>query len=178
MLTVIALVLVGQAGALPPDRTAMIATARAAVERQDIPTAITTLEAARAANPGDPEILRLLGSAYAYAHRYPEAVATLSQAERLAPADLDIKAALARAYLWSGDRAAAERELAQIEARDPGNADARQIRAQLDTASETASSGRLRDDELARIDFQSRRQLSKNRDAGGNPPSLDRPDVA
>lgn len=141
MLAVIALVLVGQAGALPPDRAAMIATARAAVERQDIVTAVATLEAARAANPDDPEVLRLLGSAYAYAHRYPEALATLGTAERLAPADLDIKAALARAYLWSGDRASAERELAQIEARDPGNADARQIRAQLDTASETASSG-------------------------------------
>lgn len=37
---------------------------------------------------------------------------------------------------------------------------------------------RLRDDELARIDLQGRCQLAKDRDAGGNPPSLDRPDVA
>ncbi|HVJ03179.1 MAG TPA: tetratricopeptide repeat protein, partial [Sphingomonas sp.] len=87
----------------PTDREAAIADARAAVTRGDHPAAIARLEGARAALPDDPEILRLLGSAYAYAKRYPEAIATLRQARTLAPDDLDIRAALARAYLWSGD---------------------------------------------------------------------------
>lgn len=129
---VLPLLLAAQAQPAAPaaDRAAMIASARAAIERQDDRAAIATLETARAAHPDDPEILRLLGSAYAYDHRYPEAIATLRRAEQLAPADLDIKAALARAYLWSGDRDASRAEVAAIVARDPGNADAKQITAQ------------------------------------------------
>jgi YaiO family outer membrane protein len=127
--------------AAPADRAAVIASARAAIARQDNAAAIALLESARAASPQDPEILRLLGSAYAYAHRYPEAIATLSRAETLAPADLDIKAALARAYLWSGDRAAARREVAAIETSAPDNEDARQIGAQIDSASAVPGPG-------------------------------------
>ena len=137
---VIALVAAAQAEA-PADRAAVIASARAAIARQDYAAAIALLDSARAASPRDPEILRLLGSAYAYAHRYPEAIATLTRAETLAPADLDIKAALARAYLWSGDHAAARREVAAIAASAPDNEDARQIGAQIDRASAAPSSG-------------------------------------
>lgn len=115
----------------PADREAAIADARAAVARGDNAAAIARLEGARAVLPNDPEILRLLGSAYAYAQRHAEAIATLRQARALAPEDLDIRAALARAYLWSGDREAARSELAAIEARDPANAELAAIRGQL-----------------------------------------------
>lgn len=135
--------LVAQAGALPPDRAAMIASARAATERHDDAGAITTLEAARAANPEDPEILRLLGSAYARKSRYGDAISTLKQAEALAPNDLDIKAALARAYLWLGDRSAARREVEAIDLRDRGNEDARQITVQLDAAGRSPANRRF-----------------------------------
>lgn len=113
------------------DRSAAIGEARAAVARGDNAAAIARLEGARAAWPSDPEILRLLGSAYAYAQRHREAIETLRAAQALAPGDLDIRTALARAYLWSGDRVAARRELAAIEARDPGNAEVVAIRRQL-----------------------------------------------
>lgn len=128
---------------VPADRATAIASAHAAIARQDYAAAIALLESARAAQPQDPEILRLLGSAYAYSQRYPEAIATLTRAEALAPADLDIKASLARAYLWSGDHAAARREVAAIRASDPDNADARQIDAQIDSAAAAPRPGRL-----------------------------------
>lgn len=131
----IPLALAALAGALPPDRAAVIATARAAVERQDNAAAIAALEAERARNADDPEILRLLGTAYGYAHRYPEALATLARAEALAPADLDIKAAAARVNLWAGNIDAARRQVKAIEARDSMNADARDIRRQIDARS-------------------------------------------
>ena len=113
------------------DRATTIAEARAAVARGDNAAAIARLEAASTAWPNDPEILRLLGSAYAYSHRHREAISTLRAAQALAPEDLDIRASLARAYLWSGDRDAARRELAAIEARDPGNAELAAVRNQL-----------------------------------------------
>ena len=113
------------------DRTEQLTQVHAALARKDFALAIRVLEQANAAHPGDPEILRLLGSAYAFDKRFPEAIATLHQAASLAPADLDIHAALARAYLWSGDKAAAEREVSVIEERSPENADAIAIRQQL-----------------------------------------------
>ena len=116
---------------VPADRQAAIADARTAVSRGDHAAAIARLEGARAAFPNDPELLRLLGSTYAYARRYPEAIATLRRARALAPEDPDIRAALARAYLWSGDRDAARSELAAIEARDATNAELSAIRNQL-----------------------------------------------
>lgn len=114
----------------PVDRAAAIAEARAAIGRDDFPAAIAALERARAALPDDPEILRLLGSAYAFDKRYDAAIPTLERARGLAPEDLDIRAALARAYLWSGRKADALREVAAIEQRDPGNGDAAAIRKQ------------------------------------------------
>ncbi len=130
-LTLLASPAAASAQARVEDRDAVIAEARAAVARGDNVAAVARLEDARAASPDDPEILRLLGSAYAYAQRHREAIATLRAAQALAPEDLDIRAALARAYLWSGDRAAARRELVAIEARDPGNAELAAIRDQL-----------------------------------------------
>lgn len=115
----------------PDARSAAIAEARAAVARGDHGAAIARLERLRAAAPDDPEILRLLGSAYAYDKRYPEAIATLREAQRRAPEDLDIRTALARAWLWSGDREAAQRELDAIAARAPDNPDVAAIRNQL-----------------------------------------------
>lgn len=113
------------------SRDAQIAAARAALARKDEGEAIALLERADADFPDDPEIVRLLGSAHAFAGHYPQAIATLRRAQELAPADNDIAAALARAYLWSGDRAAAEREVAAIEQRAPGDAEAVAIRRQL-----------------------------------------------
>jgi len=126
----------GFAQTAPGNREAAIADARAAVTRGDNAAAIARLEGARAAHPDDPEILRLLGSAYAYAQRYGQAIALLREALALAPEDLDIRAALARAYLWSGDRDAARSELAAIESRDPANAELAAIRDQLARAGE------------------------------------------
>ena len=113
-------------------RREQIAQARAALARQDFAQAIRLLEQADADHPDDPEVLRLLGSAYAFDRRYPEAIARLRRASMLAPDDMDIRAALARAYLWSGDRSAAQRELAGIEDRSPGNTEAAAIREQLE----------------------------------------------
>ncbi|KEQ51378.1 YaiO family outer membrane beta-barrel protein [Sphingobium chlorophenolicum] len=139
----------GTAQALPAvsspaaTRDAQIAAAHDAVERGDEAQAIALLDRANADFPGDAEILRLLGSAHAFAGHYPQAIATLRQAQQLAPMDNDIGAALARAYLWSGDRAAAEREVAAMEQRSPGDAEAAAIRRQLRPEDAPAASGRF-----------------------------------
>lgn len=132
MVVVFTAMLASTAQAAPAaSREARIGAARAALARQDEGQAIVLLQQADADFPDDPEILRLLGSAHAFARQYPQAIAALKRAQVLAPADNDVGAALARAYMWSGDRAAAERELAAIEQRTPGNADAAAIRRQL-----------------------------------------------
>lgn len=113
------------------DRAALIAQANAARAAQDFKRAIAILEPARAADPNDVEILRLLGTSYAFDKRYDDAIATLTRARDLAPDDLDVRAALARSYLWSGRRAEAQIELAAIATRDPNNADAAALRRQL-----------------------------------------------
>ena len=115
----------------PVDRGVAIAEARAALGRGQTKAAISQLERTRAAYPDDPEILRLLGSAYAFDRRYDAAIATLERARFLAPADLDIRAALARAYLWANRRSEASHEVDTIEQRDPTNPDIAPIRAQL-----------------------------------------------
>lgn len=135
----VALVLAVPAQAAPSQsgpatsREARIAAAHSALVRKDEAQAIALLEQANADFPGDPEILRLLGSAHGFAGHYPQAIEALRRAQTLAPMDNDIAAALARAYLWSGDRAAAEREVASIEQRAPGDAEAAAIRRQLRT---------------------------------------------
>lgn len=123
------------------ERDGTIAEARAALAKHDSRSAIVTLERARAAYPDDPEILRLLGSAYAFDQRYDAAIETLERARSLAPVDLDIRAALARAYLWSGRRDAAEREVDAMAARDPANPEVAAIRAQLAAPAATAQDG-------------------------------------
>jgi YaiO family outer membrane protein len=125
------------------DRDTSIAVARAALARHDFRSATAALEKVRGANPDDPEILRLLGSSYAFDRRYDEAIQILERARSLAPADLDVRAALARAYLWSGRRRAAASEVEAIETRDPTNAEAKAIRAQL-TETETQLEARPR----------------------------------
>jgi YaiO family outer membrane protein len=121
-----------QDSAVLTARNEQITQARLALAREDFAAAIGLLEQADATNPDDPEILRLLGSAYAFDRRYPQAIATLRRALILAPDDMDIRAALARAHLWSGDRRAAQIEVAGIEDRSPGSADAAAIRQQLE----------------------------------------------
>ena len=117
--------------AATPSRDAQLSQARAALARQDNSKAIRLLEQANGAFPDDAEILRLLGSAYAFDQRFPASILTLRRAQALAPQDLDVRAALARAYLWSGDLTAAAREVEALEQRAPGNADAAAIRQQL-----------------------------------------------
>nr|WP_246352358.1 YaiO family outer membrane beta-barrel protein [Sphingomonas xinjiangensis] len=122
-------------------RNSALAEARAANGRGDYNAAILRLQRLQADYPRDAEVLRVLGSSYAYARRFEEAIATLRQAQALAPEDLDIRAALARAYAWSGNKAAAEAELTAVEARDPANADAAAIRVQLATPSDVVATG-------------------------------------
>lgn len=117
-------------------RDSEVAQARAALGRGDNRAAILLLQQARIDDPQDAEILRLLGSAYAFDRRYQEAIEILEQAKGLAPDDLDIRAALARAYLWSGDRTRAEAELNAIEQRSPSSEDAAAIREQLSASAE------------------------------------------
>ncbi|PCD04096.1 hypothetical protein COC42_07275 [Sphingomonas spermidinifaciens] len=100
-----------------------LAPAIAAREAGDFDRAIELLEAADRARPDDPEILRLLGTSYAFARRYDPAIATLTRARALAPRDQDIALALARAYLWSGRIAPAAGLAATIARDDPGNAE-------------------------------------------------------
>lgn len=114
----------------PPDITAAI-TARNA---GDYPTAIAGLEAADRAYPGDPTILRLLGTTYAFAGRHAEAITVLERAQALAPRDQDIALALARTYLWSGRLADASQTAAAIAASDPGNAELPALTQSIDRA--------------------------------------------
>lgn len=130
-LTLLVLAPAVRAETQPAARDVLIREALAAREAQDFQHAIALLEKARADHPGDPEVLRLLGTSYAFAGRHADAVATLSQARDLAPDDLDVRAALARALFWAGRRPEAETELAAIEARDPGNAEAAELRRQM-----------------------------------------------
>ncbi|HKT77702.1 MAG TPA: YaiO family outer membrane beta-barrel protein [Sphingobium sp.] len=127
----VALAAAAPAAEQPTPRAQQVEQARAALARQDPRAAIRLLEQAGRDFPDDAEILRLLGSAYAFDRRYPEAITTLQRASARAPADMDIRLALARAYLWSGNRQAAADEIAAIEQRSPNDADAAAIRRQL-----------------------------------------------
>lgn len=105
--------------------------ARAAGRLDD---AAALLEAAHDERPDDPDLLRMLGSAYANLSRFEEAIATLRRAQTLAPADRDIALALGRALLWSGDVDAAT---AQADALGPGGVADEEL-AQLRSAIERA----------------------------------------
>jgi YaiO family outer membrane protein len=104
-----------------PAAAANLAPAIAAREAGDWTRAIGLLERADRETPGDPTILRLLGTSQAFARRHDEAIATLTRARSIAPRDQDIALALSRAYLWAG-RTSAAADLAAIIAReDPDN---------------------------------------------------------
>lgn len=134
-----ALTLAPGAQALAQDAPDTVARARAAQAAGDSTRAIALLEQARAERPRDPEVLRLLGSNYAFARRYPDAIATLREAQTLAPADLDIALALARTYLWSGDTAAAAAEADAIARTNPGNAELRDLQQAIARARKGAA---------------------------------------
>ncbi|MBC2778133.1 YaiO family outer membrane beta-barrel protein [Parasphingopyxis marina] len=113
------------------DTADPLAAGLAAREAGDHAAASAHFARALAADPDNANLLRLLGTSYAFQGRHAEAVTMLERARALAPDDLDIRAALARAYLWSGREGQAADELNAIEARDPDNADLALIRAQL-----------------------------------------------
>lgn len=131
MFALAALVLAGsvQAGAQAPENP--YETAVAARESGDYDTAIRLFEDLRAERPGDADLLRLLGTSYAFDRRYSEAIEVLSKARDLAPDDLDIRLALARALFWSGRSSAALAELDAVEARNPADSEAAQLRSQI-----------------------------------------------
>lgn len=113
---------------LPGPVVAQVATdvgneVAAARQAGDFSRAIALLESADRDHPNNPTTLRLLGSTYAFAHRYDDAVATLLRAHTLAPLDSDITLALSRVYLWSGNYRAARATADQITANEPGNAE-------------------------------------------------------
>nr|WP_245405830.1 YaiO family outer membrane beta-barrel protein [Sphingobium sp. Sx8-8] len=127
------------------------------MENRDEDRAVALLEQADRDFPDDPEILRLLGSAHAFAGHYPQAIAILKRAQTLAPDDNDIDAALARAYMWSGDRAAAEAMVAQMERRSPQDAEAAAIRRQLESKpSATRGFGLAVAQGFSRVSFDNR----------------------
>lgn len=123
-------------------RLDLITQAQAARAAGDNGRAIDLLEQARAQAPDDPTVLRLLGSSYAFAHRYPEAIATLKRARTVAPRDQDIALALARAYLWSGDTAAASEVARQIASDDPDNTELAALQTSIARAQQPEQSER------------------------------------
>lgn len=116
-----------------------VAQAVAARDTGDLAGAIQGLEAIDAERPGDPTVLRLLGSSYAAAGQYDRGISTLERARTIAPRDQDISLALARAFLWAGrlDRAAAIAE--EIAAADPANVELPELRLSIDRASRGAT---------------------------------------
>jgi YaiO family outer membrane protein len=111
-----------------------IVEALAAREAGDLAGAIRRLEAIDAERPGDPTVLRLLGSSYAAVGRYDRGISTLERARTIAPRDQDISLALARAFLWAGrlDRAAAIAE--EIAAVDSANVELPELRLSINRA--------------------------------------------
>lgn len=111
-----------------------IVEALAAREAGDLAGAIRRLEAIDAERPGDPTVLRLLGSSYAAVGRYDRGISTLERARTIAPRDQDISLALARAFLWAGrlDRAAAIAD--EIGAADPANVELPELRLSINRA--------------------------------------------
>lgn len=111
-----------------------IVEALAAREAGDLAGTIRRLEAIEAERPGDPTVLRLLGSSYAAEGQYDRGISTLERARMIAPSDQDISLALARAFLWAGrlDRAAAIAE--EIAVADPANVELPDLRMSIDRA--------------------------------------------
>lgn len=144
------------------DQRNLIAEAQAARAAGDNARSLDLLEQARAQSPQDPTVLRLLGSAYAFEHRYPQAIATLRQARKLAPRDQDIALALARAYLWSGNATAADNIAGEIAREDLGNVELPGLRRSIVRADRPARAPR----HLATISFA--QAISTVQVGGGN----------
>lgn len=123
------------------DRGQTLAAAMAARSAGQYEQAIALFEQLRAQTPDDPDLLRLLGTTYAFDRRYPEAIATLERAHELAPDDLDISLALVRAHSWSGEN---ERALAMAQALSsqwPGNAEVGAVLATVTRAQQAGQDG-------------------------------------
>ena len=112
----------------------LVEQAAAAREAGDFSEAVTLLEQARQASPDDPEILRLLGTSYAFDKRFDRALPVLERAHSLAPENADISAALARAYLWSGRLKQGRGVARGMQDADPLNSEAANILRQIDEA--------------------------------------------
>ncbi len=115
---------------------------RAVVARDagDHRAAATLLEVELRGRPGDPLVLRLLGSVYAYGGDYEKAIQLLQHARSIAPADQDIALMLARSYLWAGRHVEADATAQAITIADPANTELPQLRyaiAQAAAAKET-----------------------------------------
>ncbi|WP_028055730.1 YaiO family outer membrane beta-barrel protein [Sphingobium bisphenolivorans] len=130
-MSLIAIIAAAPAAAVSMSREQLVREAEAALARKDSKAAVALLERAADRFPGDADILRRLGAAYAFNGRYRQSIATLQRAKAIAPDDLDIRLALARTYLWSGDRSSASREVNAVKSRDASNAEAGQILSQL-----------------------------------------------
>lgn len=105
--------------------------AMAARTAGDHARAIALFEQLRAATPDDADLLRLLGTTYAFDHRYDAAIATLESAQALAPDDLDIALALARAHLWAGQTAQAHEQAQALANTAPDNAEVARLLAEV-----------------------------------------------
>lgn len=120
-------------GALAQDDS-RIAEAVAARNAGDLAGAIRRLETIDAERPGDPTVLRLLGSSYAAAGQYDRGISILQRARVIAPRDQDISLALARAFLWAGRPEQAVAIAEEIGAADPANAELPDLRLAIDRA--------------------------------------------
>lgn len=117
---------VAQAQASAPAQQ-LLAEARAAQARGELPAALASLQRAAALEPDNAEILRLLGVAQGQVGRTDEALRTLARAQAIAPNDADIKLATAQVHYYRGDSDLALRMAEDVAAAAPGNADARDL---------------------------------------------------
>lgn len=110
-----------------PEVEALLESARAAQARGDLAAAMSALEAAAAAAPGDADVLRRLGTAQGQSGRTEAALATLARAQRLAPDDADIRLAIGQVHYYRGEHRAALGIAEAVVARQPDNGDAKDL---------------------------------------------------
>lgn len=113
------------------DRGALIEQALAARAQGDFPKAILLLEQARQSAPDDTEILRLLGTSYAFNQQFARAISLLERGHDLAPQDNDVSIALARTYLWAGKLDESKSLVDTILVANPANSEAAKILGQI-----------------------------------------------
>ena len=90
--------------AIDSHRPAPLEQARAALERGDLPQAITELEALHKARPKDGEVSRWLARAYLATNRSDRLLAWLPGVLQQHPQDSELRMLLARGQLQSGDQ--------------------------------------------------------------------------